>query len=363
MWMFWVCASALAAGAAGLIAWLAARRAGESGAGHEDGGSTAAVYRRQLAEVRELADRGLIRPDELRATEAEAGRRLLADDDKVKRPWSGGSPRARAIAMAAGVAGAAGALALYLLIGAHGAADQPFRARLAVWRQTDPARLTAEQMAAVLVSIARERPRDPAVHEYLGRAQLAAGDAAVAAQSFARAARLAPRSATLQAELGEALTLAGESKVTPEAEAAFNHALSLDPKNAPARYFLGRGRLAAGDASGALALWKGLDADLPPDDPRRPALRAEMARAEGKAAPPAAPGALDADTRALAQGMVARLAARLATAPDDLRGWARLVRAYGVLGDRAAQTAAVERARKQFAGRPDDLTTIEAAAR
>ena len=42
---------------------------------------------------------------------------------------------------------------------------------------------------------------------------------------------------------------------------------------------------------------------------------------------------------------------------------ARLVRAYRVLGDQAAQTRALERARKLFAGRPQDLARIEAEAR
>lgn len=360
MWIFWVCASALAAGAAALIAWVASRRAREAGGEADDAAS--AVYRRQLAEVRELAERGLIRPDELRAAEAEAGRRLLADADAGHAPWSGGSAPARASVLVAGVLGAASALALYVMAGGRGAADQPFRARLAAWRQMDPARLSAEQMSAVLGSIAGERPGDPTVHEYLGRTQLASGDAATAAQSFTRAARLAPRSATLQAELGEALTLAADSKVTPEAAAAFRRALALDPRSAPARYFLGRSRLEAGDRVGALTLWRGLDADLSSDDPRRSALRAEMAKAEGSAAPPAASGQLDAGTRTLAQGMVARLAARLAANPDNPEGWARLVRAYGVLGDRSAGSAALTRARKQFAGRPDDLAAIEAAS-
>jgi cytochrome c-type biogenesis protein CcmH len=61
--------------------------------------------------------------------------------------------------------------------------------------------------------------------------------------------------------------------------------------------------------------------------------------------------------------MVDRLAKRLETSPDDPEGWARLVRAEGVLKDKAAQDAALAKARKLFAGRPDALSRIEAQAK
>ena len=69
-----------------------------------------------------------------------------------------------------------------------------------------------------------------------------------------------------------------------------------------------------------------------------------------------------ADQAAFIKSMVARLAARLQTMPDDVDGWARLVRAYRVLGDKPALEAARTKARKQFAGRPADLARIEAEA-
>jgi cytochrome c-type biogenesis protein CcmH len=61
--------------------------------------------------------------------------------------------------------------------------------------------------------------------------------------------------------------------------------------------------------------------------------------------------------------MVDSLAARLAAHPNDPSGWVRLVRAYGVLGQSAKQAAALERARSLFAGRPDVLGELVAAAR
>jgi cytochrome c-type biogenesis protein CcmH len=44
------------------------------------------------------------------------------------------------------------------------------------------------------------------------------------------------------------------------------------------------------------------------------------------------------------RGMVERLAERLKQQPDDLAGWQRLARAYGVLGERDKATEALARA-------------------
>ena len=50
------------------------------------------------------------------------------------------------------------------------------------------------------------------------------------------------------------------------------------------------------------------------------------------------------DRQAMIRGMVERLAARLAEKPDDPEGWARLARAYDVLGETEKAQAARQRA-------------------
>jgi cytochrome c-type biogenesis protein CcmH len=112
-------------------------------------------------------------------------------------------------------------------------------------------------------------------------------------------------------------------------------------------------------------MWRALAASLPADDPRRAALTGEIARVEAgpSAAAQAVAAAAPEDQAQMIRGMVDGLAARLAAQPDDPEGWARLVRAYGVLGDADAQARALAGARKQFADRPAVLAEIEAAAR
>ena len=73
MIVFWVAAALLSVAVAVLIVSRAQRAADRPRA--ED--PTLAVYRRQLAEIDDLAARGLLPPSEQRSARTEASRRLL----------------------------------------------------------------------------------------------------------------------------------------------------------------------------------------------------------------------------------------------------------------------------------------------
>jgi cytochrome c-type biogenesis protein CcmH len=60
--------------------------------------------------------------------------------------------------------------------------------------------------------------------------------------------------------------------------------------------------------------------------------------------------------------MVAGLAARLRANPDDPEGWKRLLRAYVVLGKRAAAGSALAQAQSAMKDRPKDLAALDAEA-
>ena len=60
--------------------------------------------------------------------------------------------------------------------------------------------------------------------------------------------------------------------------------------------------------------------------------------------------------------MVAQLAARLEQDPNDIAGWARLIRSYAVLGDPDKMRQTQDRARQIFKGQPEALKTIDNAA-
>jgi cytochrome c-type biogenesis protein CcmH len=364
---FSIAAVLLSALAAALILQRAA-----AAARRPDADPTLGVYRRQLNEIDDLAERGLIGEGELKAARAEAARRLLGAAKDAQTADTAGAPRAsralRLWILAGAVIAPVLASGLYLKLGAPGAPDQPFADRLRRWTQTDPNQLTPPQMAAVLETVVKSRPGDAEPLTFLARAQAASGNVAAAAETMRKAIRLEPRDGDLWANLGILLMLQGQGEETAPSGEAFRKAIALDPRNAPARYHLARARIAAGDVNGGLKDWRALSADLAADSAERNALDAEIAAtAQAGHLISATPAREDPQQQAQAGGapdpkaMVAQLAARLQQRPDDLPGWLRLIRSYAVLGERDKLRQALDQARGIFKDRPDALKAIDSA--
>lgn len=352
---FWVVAGVLSAAAAGLILSNAARAARNAGAADP----TLSVYRRQLAEIDDLAARGLIPEAERKIARAEAARRLLAAADRYEAPWSADG-QLRKVVLVIAAAAPVLAIAAYLFTGAPGQPDQPIKGRIAAWREADPSSLSPPQLAVLLKQMIRERPADPEAYRFLALAEAASDNPHAAARAARKAIELAPQRADLWEQLGEALTLQNEGEVTPEAEAAFQEALTREPGRIASRFHLARAQAARGDRAGAVTAFRALLADLPADDAeRRQILEQTIAEASGAPLPPAAaPPQIEA-----IRGMVAGLAARLEANPDDPEGWVRLVRSYAVLGEAARRDAALDIARKRYAGNAGVLQALDAAAK
>lgn len=369
-----------------------------------DADPTLAVYSRQLSEIDDLADRGLLADGELKAAKAEAARRLLnvhaeAPAAEAAAPAAVSRPL-RLWILAGAVLAPAIALGLYVWLGSPGAPDQPFADRLKGWTQTDPSQLTAPQMAAVLETVAKSRPGDAEPLTFLARAQAASGQVAAAAETMRKATRLEPNVAGLWSNLGILLLMQGQGEETDPALAAFRRAVQLDPKDAPARYHLARAKLAAGNVQEGLAGWRALAADLPASDPQRLQLDQEIdatakaGRLIAIAAPPAQPqqqadaggpgadpnvvaGALTGqaipdqggppaaagggDQKAFINAMVARLEDKLKADPNDVAGWSRLIRSYAVLGEPDKMKRALDQAHKIFKSNPEALKQVDSA--
>ncbi|HYE45954.1 MAG TPA: c-type cytochrome biogenesis protein CcmI [Caulobacter sp.] len=309
------------------------------------------VHRRQLAEIDDLVGRGLLSPEEQAESRAEAGRRLLAAADRPAAPARpGGWPVIYGTMALVGLA----SVSIYAVVGSPGTADAAMADRIAAWRRADPSTLTAPQIAAVLTRVAVEKPNDPELLRMLASARMQSGDAFGAANALRQAVALRPNDAGLLAGLGEAFVAVSGGEIGDDARRAFAEANRLDPAALSPRYHLAMASLADGRTAEALAGLKRLLADLPAEDPRRASLQAEIARIEGGAAPEAMDDAI--------RGMVEGLAARLEAEPDDPDGWARLVRAYSVLGETAKRDAALARARLLFKDRPEVLRTLESAS-
>ncbi len=385
---FWIAAAVLSAIAAALVLYRAAQLARRPQAD-----PTVNVYRRQLSEIDELADRGLLADSERRSARAEAARRLLTAADEAKA--GGAAPSAsRAVRLWVILAAIAAPLAaggLYLWRGSPGAPDQPFAERLQAWRAApDPTQLPPAQVAAVIRDVLKTRPDDEQGRLLLARAQAASGDLPSAVQSLRTATRLAPNDAEAWGTLGEALVEQAQGQETPAAVEAFSKAVALNPQAASARYHLGRAKIMGGDLKGGLDDWRALAALLPSADAVA-ALQAQIAatqkagrlvdnlpsqeqQAQADQAPAAGPsqsqvqaaeqaqaGAAPADRRAFIQSMVEQMAAKLKADPHNLQGWVLLIRSYGVLGESDKQAQAQAQARALFKGDAAAQKAIDSA--
>jgi cytochrome c-type biogenesis protein CcmH len=360
---FWITAALLSAAASYVVVSRAARLEAQT-EGAED--PSLDVYRRQLREMDDLADRGLLTDDDHRSAKTEAARRLLGAAEQTQAPVRA-TPLARRWVFIIAAVLPLMAVAAYGVIGAPGLPDQSFVSRLAKWRQADPATLAAPELVAVLQQVVAERPTDPQPLMFLARVQAAMDDETSAIRNLETAIRLAPERADLKTILGETLVIQAKGEVSPDALQAFKSALAIDPSDPSARYHIGRAMMAEGDFSGGLKIWRSVLASLPAGDDRVASLSDEIAtvvKNGGLPKPVAAQGPTGgADQAAFIRSMVDSLAARLKASPDDPAGWARLVRSYGVLGETDAQAKALAEARRLYKDRPDLLKTIEDSAK
>ena len=353
MLLFWAAAGILTAAAAGLMLMRAAGASAEAAAVDP----APALYRRQLGEIDDLAERGLMGEAERAAAHAEAGRRLLAATDAPAQLWNA-DPRARRLVLLVLAAAPALALGLYLKVGSPGTVDQPYGRRLAAWQRSDLASLNPPEIAAVLRQATAERPNEAEGFRLLGLAESASQNPIAAVRALRRAAQIAPERPDIWLMLGQAQVAAAGGKAGP-AQGSFERVLQLVPGDPTARYFLAGAKADAGKTAEAVAELTALAAEFPAGDERRAQVQAAIARLQGQpAAVTTASGQL-----AMIQGMVSGLAARLQAKPDDPDGWVRLVRAYAVLGDTTKRDVAYATARAKYAAKPQVLEQLDEAAK
>lgn len=387
-WLFWPLAALLTAACVGLLLRPLLRRAaaapgtGEPGSDAETAPPERAdydirVYSDQLREITRDRERGLLSATEAAAATLEVQRRLLAADRRRSPAPAARGPRrgARAAALAVTLLLPLGGLGLYLHLGAPDLPSLPLAERGAEFERVAEMRGLTEQLQRRL----ERDPEDARGWELLARSRAELGQWREAAEAYRQAvARGGAERAGLQSALGEAVTAAADGVVTPEARAAFDTALALDPGEPRARYYSALALQQAGRQREALDAWMALAADTPADAGWRPLLRQQIVGAaealglpitalripEGSAGTPgpgpspedlAAAEELSAEEReAYVRSMVEGLAARLEERPDDLDGWLRLVQARLVLGEPEAALAALRRAEPLVETLPED---------
>jgi len=341
-----------------------------------------AVYRDQLAEVERDAGRGLIGAEQAEAARAEIGRRILAlaPRSAVEPPKSSASFAVAAIAV---LLLPFAAWLLYARLGMPGLPDEPFAERAPPAAKAvagGAEHLDLGEAIAKIGAHLKEHPEDLTGWLLLARTQVSLGQYAEAVEAYRHAADLSGHRPDIMGDWGEAQVLAANGTVTPEAREAFETAVA-DKESAPrSRYYLALAKAQQGDTKAALQGWVDLAADAPADAEWLPLVRQRIAEAAAKigvdpaslktssgmpspaavaATAQATANASPEERRAMIEGMVGKLAARLEQQPDDVEGWARLGRSYMVLGDAQKARDAYAHAVKL---KPDDAALKEAYA-
>jgi cytochrome c-type biogenesis protein CcmH len=326
------------------------------------GGSEAAVYRDQLAEIDRDVASGLIGSSEADAARVEISRRLLAAaDTRRDPPVASSNLKWRRSAVVALVGLPVLAIAIYLPVGSPQLGDF----RLAQRDRTPVAAQPLDSLVAQVEAHLEKEPTDGRGWSVLAPVLGRLGRYDEAIRAYRSSITYNGDSAERRADLGEAITSAAGGIVTAEAKAEFERAIALKADSAKANYFLGLAAEQDGLSSEAASIWRAMLAKAPPDAPWRPLVRAALARVGGSGAPALSDDAMAAakemngtDRDAMIHGMVERLAARLKQNGNDIDGWLRLVRAYMVMGDRDKARGALTEARQAVANDAERLRQL-----
>jgi len=387
--MFWAIVVAMSAAAAAVLALPLFRKAQVES---ESAAFDLEVYHDQIQELERDCERGVLTQAEMEAARTEIARRMLAADARLKaqtqgrsaadsRPGAGG---VRALAAILAIAVPAGAVLLYLELGEPGRPDMPLSARTEMPSANQDA--GQEQRIAELKRRAEENPTDPQAWLHLGLTYKAAERYEEAVEAFHKVLQLQPATPLINSEYGEALLMAADGTVTPEARSVFESVLAAEPNDPRAMHYLALGDYQAGRTQAALDRWAALIASAPADAPWLGVIREAVTMAANdlgldpasvmpEPMPSASGGgpmgeqgaaiaAMPPEEReAVIRDMVAGLEAKLAEDPMNLEGWERLIRARAVMGEREAAQGALDRALEAFAGAPVPRQRLAALGR
>jgi cytochrome c-type biogenesis protein CcmH len=375
--ILWPILTLMTLGAVIAVWWPLARRQGSVRSG-----SDIAVYRDQLDEIDRDQAASRIGNAEAEAARVEVSRRLIVAAETAKArsvapaPGPAGWYR-RATLAAAIVLLPVGAGAVYLSLGSPGLVSVSMNA--ATDRQPLPAGI--EHTVAEVETYMESNPRNGRGWELLAPVYLRLGRFDDAVRARRNALEIFGPDAAHLGDLGEAMVMASNGVVIAEAKSLFERANAADPEDVMAQYYLGLSAKQDGRRDEAETRWRALvsragegaewlplvkDALARIDEKGPPAVVAAQPSGAAKVAPKgpsarevaAAAQLAPAERNGMIEGMIARLAQKMAENGSDVEGWLRLIKAYSVLGERDKALAAAAHARSALAGNSDNLRRI-----
>lgn len=334
------------------------------------------VYRDQLREIANEVERGLLSQSQADSARAEIHRRMLsAEDADLKIAPGKTNRRLQLVAIAVIIVLVpAGAGTVYGFLGSPNLPGQPYS-----WRQAHDPQLAS---ASAVDKLKAQVEASPTAAGYINLATtyFAAHNYTDSAAAYRRAVDLGSTDAATWSAFGEAIVMANDGSVVPEALAAFTHSLALDSRSERSRFYMGLAEEQIGELKKAVAIWRDLEktsdpgaswmpmvrehitffskqggfdpASVTPSPPSPEAMNAAISamttalqsKMGGGSAPAASGAAPQSDQDTMIQGMVAQLAGKMQKNPADVDGWRRLAIAYNVLGEQDKAQQAIDHA-------------------
>jgi cytochrome c-type biogenesis protein CcmH len=365
----WLILTLMTLGAVWAVCWPLVRRQKSVRSG-----SDIAVYRDQLEEIGRDQAASLIGDVEAEAARVEVSRRLIAAAEAAKAAThvaAAGPARLyrRATIAVAIVLLPLAAGATYFLLGSPNLVPVSMSAEAGGQQLPEGIEQTVTEVERYLEA----NPNNGRGWELLAPVYLRLGRLDDAVRARRNALEIFGPDAARLGDLGEAIVLAANGVVTPEAKDLFARASAADPEDVMAQYYLGLSAKQDGRRDEAVRRWTALVSSAREGAEWLPLVKHALAGIEEKgpstavnvapkgpdAGDIAAAGAMaPAERNAMIESMVARLAQRMAENGADVDGWLRLIKAYSVLGKRDKAINAAANARSALAGNDDNLRRI-----
>jgi cytochrome c-type biogenesis protein CcmH len=358
--ILWLIFALMTLAAIAAVCWPLARRQKSVRSG-----SDIAVYRDQLEEIGRDEAASLIGNVEAEAARVEVSRRLIAAAETAKAATAVAAPSPRryrwATLAAAIVLLPLGAGVTYLSLGSPNLV--PVSMDAASGGQP-PLPGGIENTVAEVETYLESNPKNGRGWELLAPVYLRLGRFDDAVRARRNALEIFGPDAARLGDLGEAIIMASNGVVTPEAKGLFERANAAEPDDVMAQYYLGLSAKQEGRRDEAVQRWTALVSSAREGAEWLPLVRNALAKVDEKgpsvaAAPPSAAVAPPEHNGGAIEAMVERLAERLKKNGSDVPGWVQLVRSYRVLGKADKVKTAMADAHAALAGDQEALQRLD----
>jgi cytochrome c-type biogenesis protein CcmH len=357
--ILWLILALMTLAAIAAVWWPLARRQNSVRSG-----SDIAVYRDQLEEIGRDEAASLIGNVEAEAARIEVSRRLIAAAETAKAasvaaaPVSPGRYRAATLA-AAIVLLPLGAGITYLSLGSPNLVPVSMNAA-----GQEPLPGGIENTVAEVETYLESNPKNGRGWELLAPVYLRLGRFNDAVRARRNALEIFGPDAARLGDLGEAIIMASNGVVTPEAKDLFERANAAEPDDVMAQYYLGLSAKQEGRRDEAVQRWTALLSSAREGAEWLPLVKNALAKVDEKgpsfaAAPPSAAVAPPEHNGGAIEAMVERLAERLKKDGSDVPGWVQLVRSYRVLGKAEKVKTAIADAHAALANDQEALQRLD----